>query len=273
MQGAECAESVSTAFAKIEAKAFDYDAIVVIRGGGSQADLDWFNNITPAESICNSKIPVMIGIGHERDTTVLDEICTKKFDTPSKVINFIANIIITNAKNAKYNYADILKITNNSVKQNKHQLDSLYHNFKTKIEHYLYQTNQNIEHNYKATISIARGLVKLYGKSMDMQYDNIISNSQNLIKNSQHNLEESYNHSLSIAKNVIKYYNQASEYLYKQILSISIEPTLRRGFSITKTKDGKYITSQKQAQKYLNLEIIYADGQVQVEVKNNGNAN
>ncbi|MDE4988279.1 exodeoxyribonuclease VII large subunit, partial [Francisella tularensis subsp. holarctica] len=73
-------------------------------------------------------------------------------------------------------------------------------------------------------------------------------------------------------KNVIKYYNQAREYLYKQILSISIEPTLRRGFSITKTKDGKYITSQKQAQKNLNLEIIYAEGQVQVEVKNNGNA-
>ncbi|MDE4961479.1 exodeoxyribonuclease VII large subunit, partial [Francisella tularensis] len=87
---------------------------------------DWFTNITPAESICNSKIPVLIGIGHERDTTVLDEICTKKIDTPSKVINFIANIIITNAKNAKYNSADILKITNNSVKQNKHQLDSLY---------------------------------------------------------------------------------------------------------------------------------------------------
>ncbi|MDE4974343.1 exodeoxyribonuclease VII large subunit, partial [Francisella tularensis subsp. holarctica] len=77
---------------------------------------------------------------------------------PSIVIHFIANIIITNAKNAKYTYADILKITNKSVKQNKHQLDSLYHNFKTKSEHYLYQTNQNIEHNYKATISIARGM-------------------------------------------------------------------------------------------------------------------
>ncbi|MDE5018470.1 exodeoxyribonuclease VII large subunit, partial [Francisella tularensis subsp. holarctica] len=60
MQVAECAESVSTAFAKIEAKAVDYDAIVVIRGGGSQADRDWFNNITPAESLCTSKIPVMM---------------------------------------------------------------------------------------------------------------------------------------------------------------------------------------------------------------------
>lgn len=99
MQGVECAKSVSEAFAKIQHQTDSYDAIVLIRGGGSQADLDWFNNIVPAESICNSKIPVMVGIGHERDSTVLDEICTKKFDTPSKVINFITNTIITNAKN------------------------------------------------------------------------------------------------------------------------------------------------------------------------------
>ncbi|MFV9972478.1 MAG: exodeoxyribonuclease VII large subunit [Francisella endosymbiont of Hyalomma asiaticum] len=271
VQGVECAKNISEAFAKIQHQADSYDAIVIIRGGGSQADLDWFNNIVPAESICNSKIPVMVGIGHERDSTVLDEICTKRFDTPSKVINFITNTIITNAKNAKYNYAAILNITSSLVRQNKLQLDSLYHNFKTKIEYYLYQANQNIENNYKSAISITRGLVKLYGKSIDMQYDNVISNSQNLIKKSQHNLEESYNYSISIAKNVIKYYNQASAYLYKQILSVSIEPTLRRGFSITKTQDGKYVISQKQAQKYLNLEIVYADGQVQVEVKNNGN--
>ncbi|APC91397.1 MULTISPECIES: exodeoxyribonuclease VII large subunit [Francisella] len=271
MQGAECAKSVSEAFAKIQHKADSYDAIVLTRGGGSQADLDWFNNIAVAESICNSKIPVMVGIGHERDTTVLDEICTKRFDTPSKVINFIANTIITNTKNAQHNYAAIVKITSSLVRQNKLQLDSLYHNFKTKIEHYLYQTNQNIEHNYKAVKSIARGLLKLYGKSIDMQYDKVASSSQNLIKNSQHNLGESYNHSINIAKNVIKYYNQASEYLYKQILSVSIEPTLRRGFSITKTQNGKYVTSQKQAQQYLNLEIVYVDGQVQVEVKDNGN--
>ena len=94
MQGQDCAVSVARAFDSIANKADKYDAIVLIRGGGSQADLDWFNNILPAESICNSEIPVMVGIGHERDTTVLDEVCTKKFDTPSKVINFITNTII-----------------------------------------------------------------------------------------------------------------------------------------------------------------------------------
>ncbi|MEY8703368.1 exodeoxyribonuclease VII large subunit, partial [Francisella philomiragia] len=111
MQGAECAKSVSTALTKISAIADKYDAIVLIRGGGSQADLDWFNNILPAESICNSKIPVLVGIGHERDSTVLDEICTKRFDTPSKVINYIATTIVDNALNAKYNYESIVRVT------------------------------------------------------------------------------------------------------------------------------------------------------------------
>lgn len=271
MQGAECAVSVSQAFDKIQPKADKYDAIVLIRGGGSQADLDWFNNILPAESICNSLLPVMVGIGHERDSTVLDEICTKRFDTPSKVINFIANTITDNAQNAKYNYQSIVKITRNLAKQNQSQLDSLYKSFRVNVEHYLYQTNQNIEHTYKSSLSISKGVIKLYKNLIDTQYSSVMLNSQNLVKQYKNNIENSYNSSINIAKNTTKQYTQSSEYLYRQILSISIEPTLKRGFCVTKSQDGKYITSQKQAQKYTDLEIVYADGQIQVEVNTNGN--
>ncbi|MBK2094826.1 exodeoxyribonuclease VII large subunit [Francisella philomiragia] len=272
MQGAECAKSVSTAFAKIVTIADKYDAIVLIRGGGSQADLDWFNNILLAESICNSEIPVLVGIGHERDSTVLDEICTKRFDTPSKVINYIANTIVDNAINAKYNYESIVRITKNLAKQNKHQLDNLYHNFKTRIEHYLYQMSQSVDHNYKESTSIARGVSKLYDKTVNTMYENILLSSKSLIRSYGNNIYNSYNQSTNTARNILKYYNQTSESLYKQILSVSIEPTLKRGFSLTKTIDGKYITTQKQAQAYSDLEIVYADGHIQVEVKENGNS-
>lgn len=271
MQGVECATSVSQAFAKIQIADDSYDAIVLIRGGGSQADLDWFNNILPAQSICNSKLPVIIGIGHERDSTVLDEICTKRFDTPSKVINYIANVITDNAQDAKYNYESIAKITKNLAKQSQSNLDNLYNDFKTKVDHYLYQTNQNIEHTYKSAFSISKGILRLYNKSVNMQYTNVVSNSKSLIKYYQHGINETYKQSATIAKNFTKQYRQSSEYLYKQILSVSVEPTLKRGFSVTKSLDGKYITSQKQAQKHSNLEIVYADGQIQVEVSNNGN--
>jgi len=76
-----------------------YDALVIIRGGGARADLQWLNDQRLAEAVCRIRIPVFTGIGHERDNTILDEVATR-FDTPSKVIRHIAETIIRNAAQA-----------------------------------------------------------------------------------------------------------------------------------------------------------------------------
>lgn len=268
MQGQDCAVSVARAFDSIANKADKYDAIVLIRGGGSQADLDWFNNILPAESICNSEIPVMVGIGHERDTTVLDEVCTKKFDTPSKVINFITNTIIDNATNANHNYQAIVNITKNLAKQTNSNLESIYRDFKATLGHYLQNIDYQVEHSYKNTKSIASNCLRLYDKAIEVQNTSIITASKNAIKYYEHSIDESFKSTNTVSKNMLNHYTQTSEYLYKQILSVSVEPTLKRGFSITKSDDGKYITTKEQAEKYSNLNIVYSDGQISVEVKN-----
>ena len=268
MQGQDCALSVARAFDSIENKADKYDAIVLIRGGGSQADLDWFNNILLAESICNSKIPIMVGIGHERDSTVLDEICTKKFDTPSKVINFIMNTIINNATNANHNYQAIVNITKNIAKQTGSNLESIYQDFKTKLRHYLQNVDCQVEHSYENIKSIASNYLKLYDKAIEIQNMSIVAASKNAIRYYQHSINESFKNTNAVSKNILNYYTQMSEYLYKQILSVSVEPTLKRGFCMTKSDDGKYITAQAQAKKYSNLNIVYSDGQINVEVKN-----
>ena len=49
------------------------DAVVIIRGGGAVNDLAWLNDYDLARCICELDIPVLTGIGHERDSTVLDE--------------------------------------------------------------------------------------------------------------------------------------------------------------------------------------------------------
>ncbi|MDP3639534.1 MAG: exodeoxyribonuclease VII large subunit, partial [Azonexus sp.] len=61
------------------------DAVVIIRGGGAVNDLAWLNDYELAKHICTMKIPVLTGIGHERDNTILDEVSNIRFDTPSKV--------------------------------------------------------------------------------------------------------------------------------------------------------------------------------------------
>ena len=125
-----------------------------------------------------------------------------------------------------------------------------------------------LEHNYKDTVSMSKGLVNLYTQVLNSKYINLVSNSKNLAKDYSRNIDEYYKQSIDVSKNFIKHHKQMSENLYKQILSLSIEPTLERGFSVTKSLNDKYVTSQKSALGYSNLEIIYSDGKIQVEVKN-----
>ncbi|WP_232073624.1 exodeoxyribonuclease VII large subunit [Variovorax sp. RA8] len=77
------------------------DAIAIIRGGGAVNDLAWLDNYDLARFICDQPLPVLTGIGHERDSTILDEVAFAKFDTPSKVIGAIEKLIARRAREAK----------------------------------------------------------------------------------------------------------------------------------------------------------------------------
>ena len=80
------------------------DAVVIIRGGGAVNDLAWLNDYALARAICNLPVPVLTGIGHERDSTILDEVANMKFDTPSKVVAGIEQVIKKRAQEAKDNF-------------------------------------------------------------------------------------------------------------------------------------------------------------------------
>lgn len=77
------------------------DAAVIIRGGGAVNDLAWLNDYDLARCICEAPLPVLTGIGHERDSTVLDEVAHTKFDTPSKVIHGIEKVIRQRVKEGR----------------------------------------------------------------------------------------------------------------------------------------------------------------------------
>lgn len=83
------------------------DAVVIIRGGGAVNDLAWLNNYDLARYICDLPVPVFTGIGHERDSTVLDEVANTKYDTPSKVIAGIEQTVAKRTFEARAFYEQI----------------------------------------------------------------------------------------------------------------------------------------------------------------------
>jgi exodeoxyribonuclease VII large subunit len=83
MQGVKTEGDIAAALQSlIKAKA---DVICIVRGGGSQTDLAWFDNEKIARAIITSPIPVWVGIGHEVDSGVLDVVAHTSFKTPTAV--------------------------------------------------------------------------------------------------------------------------------------------------------------------------------------------
>ncbi|MEZ4398028.1 MAG: exodeoxyribonuclease VII large subunit [Candidatus Krumholzibacteriia bacterium] len=89
VQGSEQEASLRAAFAWIARNAADYDAVVLIRGGGSRSDLAGFDAEPLARDIAACPLPVLTGIGHEIDRAVADEVAHRAFKTPTAVAQFL----------------------------------------------------------------------------------------------------------------------------------------------------------------------------------------
>ncbi|MCR5360689.1 MAG: exodeoxyribonuclease VII large subunit [Bacteroidales bacterium] len=89
MQGEQTEKSVIAALDRIYSHYTLFDAVVIIRGGGAVADLNSFDSYELALNITNFPLPVIVGIGHERDSTVLDVVANLSVKTPTAAAAFL----------------------------------------------------------------------------------------------------------------------------------------------------------------------------------------
>lgn len=89
MQGANVEESVLAALEAVCAEADAFDCVVIIRGGGATSDLSDFDSYALAAAVAQMPLPVIVGIGHERDETVLDFVAHTRVKTPTAAAAFL----------------------------------------------------------------------------------------------------------------------------------------------------------------------------------------
>ena len=97
MQGDDVERSVIQALDAVAARRDDFDIVVIIRGGGAVSELSCFDSYNLAYNIANFPLPVITGIGHERDDTVADVVAHTKVKTPTAAAEFIINRIFDTA--------------------------------------------------------------------------------------------------------------------------------------------------------------------------------
>lgn len=91
MQGNQVEESVLTALDCINSRLGEFDVVVIIRGGGATSDLSGFDTYLLAAACAQFPLPIITGIGHERDDTVLDSVAHTRVKTPTAAAELLIN--------------------------------------------------------------------------------------------------------------------------------------------------------------------------------------
>lgn len=91
MQGEKVELTIIDALDKIYAERDNWDAVVIIRGGGATSDLSGFDTYMLAANCAQFPLPIITGIGHERDDTVIDSVSHARVKTPTAAAEFLIN--------------------------------------------------------------------------------------------------------------------------------------------------------------------------------------
>lgn len=89
MQGEQVEQSVIAALDRINARIDEFDVVVIIRGGGAITDMSGFDTLALAENVANFPLPIITGIGHDRDECILDMVSYMRVKTPTAAAAFL----------------------------------------------------------------------------------------------------------------------------------------------------------------------------------------
>lgn len=170
---ADIVKAINSAITQHTSKLFD--ALVIIRGGGALSDLAWLNNEQLARAVCLCPIHVMAGIGHERDYTIIDEVAGERFDTPSKVIQRIFNLITSNAIEAETNYQEISRKVQHSYKYAKYALEKLQQEINHSALNIIQRMHERINTAYQQIGNQAKQLCGSIEKQLQLIISEILS--------------------------------------------------------------------------------------------------
>lgn len=219
MQGEKTEESIIQALNKINEQDDNFDAVVIIRGGGATSDLSGFDTLALAENVANFPLPIITGIGHNRDESIIDIVSFVSVKTPTAAATFL----IDNIANTQ-NRIDIAcrTIRTKAMQMIEYQKLRLTH-----LATSLTTTPTLVITRQKANVNALSKKMSYCSQAILMQ-----SNDKLRLLNEKINIHIPY---------LLKKKELMLNSLDSRIKALDPKLLLKRGYSITVTPDGKVV--------------------------------
>lgn len=125
MQGEQVEQSIIAALDKIAQEEEKFDCVVIIRGGGATTDMTGFDTLALAENVANFPLPIITGIGHERDECILDMVSHTRVKTPTAAAAFLIERLQDVADRIDSNMEKIVRVVSSRMEMEKLRLSNI----------------------------------------------------------------------------------------------------------------------------------------------------
>ena len=266
MQGDRSEDSIISALERIYEYQDCFDAVVIIRGGGATSDLSSFDSYLLAASCAQFPLPVITGIGHERDETVLDVVAHTRAKTPTAVAEFLIGNLTETAMELTEISQGIVSLVSQRLQDETVRLSV----FETKNSFILkgwYREQETVLSSARNVL--AKGMVRIQRENQNkfaFLEDNLKRKSLQLLKDNQSKfslLEDSLKRSI---QQQYKEELNKLETLDKQLHLSSPENILKKGYTLT-MKDGKIVKQSGILRKGDEITTFFPDGKIESIVK------
>lgn len=158
------------------------DLIVLIRGGGAVNDLAYLNDYDLAALLCKRSVPIWVGIGHEKDRTILDEVANRSFDTPSKVIGGIRNLIVERIQEVLESLQTIKLLSQHQITAYQSQNDQYIRVIKTLAHGQINEANKSLDMMKSTMQYLAQQQIKLASNQVEsLMRETLLQNPRNVM--------------------------------------------------------------------------------------------
>jgi exodeoxyribonuclease VII large subunit len=280
-----CAALSAIAAAHVQGQPFD--AVAIIRGGGSEWDLASLNDIDIARAVCNMPMPVLCGIGHERDSTIIDEIACQRLPTPSMVIDFIESTVMSRLQRVIVNMRDIQI---RARQQTTRAADLLLRNFQAVCDQARGRADMaesRLAHLRSLVEDASRTSVNAAGSELVQNWRDVSAHARAHVADAaqatvrlQMTVAEHARREVALAQQAV---NQICHVAVPQAVRQRLETVdvkltaladfvrsqdpadvLKRGYAIVMDDDGKPLTDAVHARKKAQLAVRFRDGSLRV---------
>ena len=260
MQGDQAPQSIINAFEQIYALMEDFDAVVLLRGGGSKNDLSCFDDYGLAYYITQFPLPVITGIGHERDDSVVDMVAHTRLKTPTAVAGFLIESVAAFASQLDENLNYVKELVQQKLVAKDRQLQDYSFLFQASIKEVMAIHQQKL---VLASSHLVHG-IRQFNQSRYNQLDRFSASiktlSTSLLLHETERLQWNQKRLVHGFQQSIKEQEQRLKHLAEKAAWADPQSILERGFSIV-IHQGKILKDVQHIQTGDVVNVRLARGQ------------